>query len=1637
MINSPNQNNDPTVNLPIPQQSYPDPTVNVDTGQSPKYYDDNTAQARAVKIHFGLGAMTGKDYTDTYKDVASGLEPEVRNEASAQLNNNQALIKQQMITQAAARKGSPLSMDEVNNILNYKFDEATPQSVVEQAYSQKYMNHFQQTANEMGSESVGQSAVREIPQQYNDINRTGVELMTKNQMIGSSLEDLQSSINHQSWTGYGWDMAKTWIPFYNEYKLRANVPGTGFLTGGLLGGNLQAQAQKLLSEPLEQFKQDYPRIMKQLTDSNPQVALQFAAAMHGMSHSDVFMNNAFTLIDLASVPGVGALSKALATKIGITNAARTATRQMVESTAFTSEYPTTGVIPNSRALVVTHNIPTTAIATEAAGDIGTAAVKRATNNVLEDIKGRSNPIMRALEVLTSNWRMDKDALGVNPGNLSREQLLRIENSYDASLSNIKEKVLTTSRVLRIPLQQASESVMTAIKDGLKTRYPGMANRILDVGDALYEPVSNTWHMPVDISRPDGELYRSEQAAKISARMSGFLDPEIVQKGNGYHIRLWKPLDETSSVLRDFMISTEDAKSKGGWINAAIGWLRTPEDTMGRQELRARKAATYSQSIFRKLADEEAAHIKQLAKASRLKRSQWRQWKRAVAAGRDINDPVTGLPGYTFRNPGELDYFYMRNFQRMPSQVETEAYFAKSRFDLLDWAWRNISVYNHKTRLGAETHRLSLPAREGKPTYSEFFDGIAMNHIPGGDDAILVADDTVGRTKVYDNWSKVGAQRQQELNEGIKQGKLKLIRIYAPEYRPLQGFGNVGRERVRYIIANNIETKPLDWNQVPRRGGGHFDYDYDFYIKQANMSNQGRGDTLRRWYEGDTTLMAIKNRAMGQNIVKHLNNVRDLIRTEKIEDAKAYVRQHLPMEWDEINGWFNPKKDPKGHMNPARLSLDEPFHVVPKDLYIKDLDNSYVRYDKDGTRQGSDNAAYQVRYTGERDSTHLYTINDHGTRGNPLYSWEPAQFVDPISTMNNAMNRIIHSTFMDDYKVYAVEHWLREAEDHLVADKSEIRSSPFFHFNNIKDNSFLRGTPLDVKNNLMSNWWKIKQFTGHPSAFNMYTQRLQQALADSMYNRLGPKFTVVPEYALGWIKEPINAARQMAFHFKLGLFSVPQFMVQNQTWTNIYAISPRSALAGTMGALFHQWTKINPGVLEHLDESAAKFNNKGFGIFHTWKPGELKEAFLEGQRTGFFNVEGEYALRDNMMSHKFIANDFDNFLDLGQVFFREGVKNVRYGAWYTAFKEFRHEHPTGRITEFDRQKILDKADMYHANMSRASSSLFNHGIFSVPAQFLTYQIRLAEMFMSSRLTNMDRARMILTYAGLYGIPSIFGLSGFPLGDYFRRAAQNNGYVVGDKWYSSLFMEGIPSWIMGMSTGQWLNVGERYGAHGFDQLREALRSDTPWWNIIGGASWNVVSNTWSNLDGATGAFWSMINDGPYFPLKVDDVIQAASEITMVNQAYKFWVAATTGDWISKNGALIQSDVPLWSAGLMALTGMQPQRETDIFAKETSIKEREGMWKAAASSYEREMHKGFRAAKDGNPDQARDYFTRAKAYIINYPVDKRAALIAETNRGWESVIDRIDWTYYTKGIDPNQFQTMQKAYQREKELQNEGVR
>jgi hypothetical protein len=1104
---------------------------------------------------------------------------------------------------------------------------------------------------------------------------------------------------------------------------------------------------------------------------------------------------------------------------------------------------------------------------------------------------------------------------------------------------------------------------------------------------------------------------------------------VEQQGLGYYVKITKPIDETQPAIRNALAQTKETKLPESPISQFFttwaGKLRTPEEVLSKAERQNRLTVTYTPSEYFDILKDNVKNIQAMSSAAKpftKAKQKWEEWQRGLVNAQELIDPDAVGPnkkGYFFKNPADMEHYWQQWFHRLPDEQEVAAYFEFKRGMEMDRMFRNMAEYRNQSRVGAETVKLVTKNLDGTDLPSPEFSGVVRKTIPGADDNILILGEKVGEEKVQTMASLGGTRKT--IQEEIDKGLGTLIEIYAPEHRPLNGWGNIGDSRIRYVYAPVVEIKPLKWDQIPRRGGGHIQYDHDFYIKQAKIAYDDVGK--RHWYEGDTTIMAAMNQGVAGEVAKHLNEIRKFLKDQNVTAAREYSNKNMHVDWDQVQSWFKGGVDENGKRQLPRLSLDEEVRVVPRNSKIIDIDNSLrTRYGnfKDGMKEGSLSRNNRVEFAEERDGYQLLQAELKGTKYNPLYSVTPAQAIDPITTLNRGLERIVRSNFMDDYKTMAVEHWIAQAAPYLEAHTiDEIKSAPFYFF---MEGKFLKSAPPEIVAKLQASKYHTQQLTGQPSFTDGLLHSTAQKLSDLAVNAIGPKGqALTPTALLPKLRDPFKLVRSLAFHTKLGLFNIPQFIVQAGNYSNILGIAGyKYASPGTLGAQLHFWTGVNrnPEIINHLDTLASKFHVPGSS---RWRPGEFKEAWEELNKTGFGNVNNEIAAIDSLTTSKVVTTAKDTFLEWGTIPFKAGERNARYGAWYTAFKEFRDKNPTGRLTNADRAEILQRADLLNVNMSRASSSAINKGIWSVSTQFYTYQQRLFELFFGTRLTAKERARMFAVNAALYGVPMATGLTGLPAADWIREKAIENHYNIGEDFLKSVFMEGLPAALGAVITGggdpqkgTFYDVGNRFGTKGFEFFNNLTQSDKGFLDVVGGPAWSILKSTWSQLDGFGYAMISMKNrDGEVFPMTVEDLLDPLKEISSLqNLVFRPLAIANTGRWISKKEGYL-ADATGWQAVVAATLGLKNQEINDIQIYHKSLKHQAEYEKTIEERFRQEFRRGTLALKDNNPELSKKFFTRAQAWLElgGYREDLYGQLVSKAISDNESVISKLKWDFYLR--------------------------
>lgn len=1699
--------------LPVTQAVPQEEPLVLEEG-SPKSSAD-TLESRSTKIKYGLGDLLGKTKDEIYQNLQDGQEDQLRAQAASTIDARKRQASADLITRTTANKQGPLTDDERNGLISIVQDmskDTDPSTVFETAYGKQFIATLDRAA-EKTPDNIWTDVQQVHPEFAAQLAGKHAELITKQQVIDTMIEDTQDTLKNQGYLGYGYDIAKTMIPGYTDYQLRGLAPGVGQLTGIGLSENLDEQRKTLMRLPTDEMATQLKTIVKSM-EANPQLQMQYLQAMKGLSSDEAFIQDWTLPLDIAGTGVGGKLGKAAVRLIrggketDLLRQAEVAVQDMSKAAS----------LPGASKSTIE----------AAAGDLTESAVTRATTNATADANAVPMATRRGIEALSSTHRADQEAVRANPGRFGQDMVNRIEERGDSMFSNLMDAALNVQKNERLPDVLSNESAVRLIVEDMRGKYRDLKNSIIDTSKIYKENLSNTYLIDFLMGHPDGTYFAQKsvaenwmefhglkgaveegrdinltktgvEQAKITKDIEGAqgiidrnttkasdqtLKPEdrakaqeqidlandfikdrqtarrpytseVDQQGLGFYVRITKPVDETRPAIRDALAQTTNTKLPNnpitfflrGWAGryagAAAAKFRTPEEVLSLAERQNRLTSTYAPGAYFSVLANNTKEIRGLVAGRFSKgRKRWEEWQRGLENAQELPDPLDAdRKGYFFKDPVEMEGYWQQWFHRLPDEQETAAYFEFKRGMEFDRVLRNIAEHRNQSRVGAETHNIILSDAAGKEIKSPDFNGVIRNKIPGSQDSIAVFTNKVGEERVV-GLAKQSTAVKAEWQKEIDAGTSKLIELYDPKLRPLSGYSGLTDERVRYVLVPNVETRELDWNHVVRRGGGHIQYDYDYYIKQAKIrADEASG---AHWYEGDTTVMAVPLEGIGKRVAEHLNKVRELLKGKNEVAAKEYSNKNLHVGWDEVKSWFVGYKDENGVYQVPRLSLNEDIHVVPNNRKVIDHDNTLrTKYSdfRDGTREGSLSAQSQVEFNQERDAFELQAVNVEGTKANPLYKVAPADKVDPIITMNRGLARIAKSNFMDDYKTMAVEHWLQQAKNYLdVKTIDQIYHSPFYYFNK---GEFLSNTPADVKLSLEASRYHTQQLTGQMSTTDALLHSAAQKLADSAFNAFGPKGLVItPTWALPILKDPFAFARSIAFNMKLGLFNIPQFIVQAGNYANILGIAGyKYASTGTMAAQLHFWSTVNshPNIINHLDTIASKFYLPGAS---QWRPGEFKEAFQEMMNSGFGHVGGEMAVLDNMMSTKLVdVSGLGKVVDWGAMPFKQGETNARYGAWYTAFKEFRDANPVGRITNADRATILQRADLLNVNMSRASSSAIHKGIWSIPTQFYTYQIRLTELMMGSRLTGVERARLFATNAALFGVPMATGMTSLPIADYLRQKAVENGYVVGDDYFKSMLMEGIPSAIGALITGKgdpqagtWYDVGPRFGTKGLEFLGSATGSpDKGWLDVIGGPIYSIAKDTIKASDGLAYAIGSMMKgDQEVFPMVVEDVADVFKEITSFNSAWRIYAASQFGRWVSKNDAYL-TDTSAAQAAFSSVFGVKDVNINDIQIISNSIKSQADYEKRVEEQFRQEFRRGMLAQND-NPELAKRFFTRAQAWlaISGYREDRISSVMSKALGDNESVMDKTNFDFYIRKTPDDQAQTRYDAMRKKLKIQ-----
>lgn len=1152
------------------------------------------------------------------------------------------------------------------------------------------------------------------------------------------------------------------------------------------------------------------------------------------------------------------------------------------------------------------------------------------------------------------------------------------------------------------------------------------------------------------------------------------DMYVDNKGMGYVIKWTIPLDETQDLVRDNLIGSRttsaSTRKEGRITNGIFGYFRLPQDTLSQAEAENRAKAAYLQNRYLESIKGDMQYVENLyhgildegnyAKRKSLSylgnltgrnAKVWNDFVRMLKVSQKLPDPVTKLPGYFFETPAEIQDAWQRYLGREASFPEQQAYLAFRRLWNKDLIYRSLALYRNKARQGVMSHVLTNITEDGKVKGQPFEGAMVKGSVPEGNTVVAIHDKS-GDISYYNNKNP---EYKKLFKADVNAGKYRGIKLYSPDKYPLNLKDDNGNPlRVQYVYSNSVESSPISYRQIEYRGGGHWDYAYERYIKQPIVRRQVFGGKETLNYDGDATFAPIHSNKDGEFIAGKLNEIRQLLKDKRVAEAKAVHMSYSDQEWKDFVKNFYPRKNRQtGLIEPATYNLDEDFRVVPRGFTILEHDKGFGQKFKgrnfvDATREGSPDRNFQVEFTGARDSRDLFEPIRQGSVSNPTYKFEPAELTDPVVTMTRALNRIVNSSYMDDYKISAVEHWLQENKSILNEDDiKRMRASPFWYFRN---GDLTRGSRGTLQGQIAeSNRYKINKFIGMPSKIDTLLHGLKQELADQMFetdSKVKKALLITPTWMLDRIHSPVNFVRSMAFHENLGLFNWMQLAAQNMGWINVFALSPTHAPAAMFGSWMHIWSEVNahPSILSHLDQLAGTFG---------WRPGEWQEAREALMSTGFHKIGNTLSIDVGEHKQNFMVSEGKRLLRKGTIFFDMAETNVRLGAWFAAYHEFKRAFPNAVMNDVNTGKVLRRANDMYMNMGRDSKTALNTGVTSMTLQFFKYIENVGQMFFSKRIGDVfgkdntwqlrarQRAQMILMYSLAFGPAGATGLSLLPTGDILRKKALENGYVPGQDWKSTLLMEGplamagayLSGWYrtgaLDESKGTFYNYNNRYGANGYQVMRDLFEPSNTFWKIILGASGSTMANTLAGFTPFTNAMYSAFtdnNDNP-FRLTFDSWKQGLRNINSMRYAERLVYALEFGKWIDRHGQNIQNigDV---DAVFRTILGTNDVKIDDQYLKHMTQQEEKEMYSTAEKEYQYYRRLAEQAA-DVNDTTNADIYNQNAIFALKsrgVPWDVASGIFARDATLNKESLKRTNDSYYLKKVPTYRQPAASQAYQ-----------
>lgn len=1218
----------------------------------------------------------------------------------------------------------------------------------------------------------------------------------------------------------------------------------------------------------------------------------------------------------------------------------------------------------------------------------------------------------------------------NPGSFFQgaESLSRSRAQALATLATEETKKLFAglTRSLR-PARTTQEALAIGIRNAEQALQK-------EYGSRLHAGILDVVHLPAEkhpanvdsvymiLGDLDKTLFSSPERAKMFAKdiyELGTQEASVVeQQGRGWFIALSQPVVEADASVRAGLMSKNNVTSYGpikmllSRVMSAAGIL--PEFQRGNRSL-----ATHGMQEFRTVAKEVVEEV--FTKG--LTRTETRALNdvlRVFANTPNPRDPST--PGIFPTTATEFAQAFVDRHKRLPTEAESRAYDSFVRLNDVEFVALTQSVYRDRFIKGVQEWRAKLGDQE-----TGWFAGKPHDTMPwdigkkGDQDAtIWVMDTKTGSHKFSYKYDLTDAQRA-EIDDMVANKGFRVIQIYDPETHPFKGMAKTAAgddlsESINYVITNAAEKRPLSWQQVKYSPGGHLIYEGQWYVAGLVIKPGRKG---KMTYYGDNPVMNFHTEAQAKKFSDRVEYGRQLLVKGQTQDLEAYLAANLP---------HTPEQFMKLFYGPnAPLLLDQPvsykkagahaIDTVPR--HLSEIEEGVL---VDGRKNVHDlSAAEDKTFLSERDLL-LSTVREDGG----IMKLAPADRLDPFVALNEGMSHALRNTWLNDYRMGAIESLFKEFGDLMDVSEKTLWSHPMHFLHNpqwkqgVADQARLEAAKATQR--------AILQFMGQHTELGRAMNFIGNKLMDSIYNASGQGGVDVLNRIGQWtdrvglanIKDPVAFLRAAAFHPTMGFFNPAQFLVQYSQAGVVWAIAgPKNGTAGLAASWAARALAHNPA---HLDAVADKM--KAFG----WKKNDFKDMVTDLRDSGIMRVGGEATVRDDVMDPHMFRSTTGWVLDKGAMFFNEGERMVRIAAYAVAWREWKAANAGMKLDARAAGQVQDRYRTLSGDMTRDANAGWQSGVLSVPTQFWAYTARITEQMLGPRLTGVEKLRVFATMSAMYGVPVGAGMftAGIsplsPLGiptayeDVMQEATKRG--IDLNPAYMKILSQGILQYAMFLATGRESNVTERFAPSASNPIRDLLYKDQSWLSLLGGISGTIIGDA---LKTATPfEYWAssiLMGKDEQYPIKATDFMNLFRNIKTVDIGAKMYGVTQYGVWRTKSGLDVTDRVTNVDAAL-ALLGLSPIDASNAFLAKDALLGQSKHQKTFERSATEDFRLGLQAAKNGDYAGMNDYFARAKAAMIagGFKEDEKNRIFQRIVRENRTLADSVRWDLVNKATQDN---------------------